>query len=203
MKKYNGFTLIELMIVMAIVGILVAVSLPSMRTYISNSSANRLSSTFLIDIMYARNHAIGNDVAVIMEPLGADPDPDNADFADTGASTFTPNATGVNWALGWRIFEVDGDANTANDIVIRTQGSFGPEAHISSGPGGHITTGPVNVLDRDTPIGFNADGRAMRSGVVSIATFGCAGDNARVIQINQIGQVLGNDIICPLVFTNQ
>lgn len=202
MKRYNGFTLVELMIVMAIVGVLVAVAAPGMRAYISNSASNKLSNAILIDIMYARNHAISNDVGVIMEPLGADPDPDNADWADTGPSTFTPNSAGVNWALGWRIVEDDGDANSANDIIIRNQGSFGPQAHISSGPGVHIAAGPVDVLDRNRPIAFNPDGTAVNSGVLSIAAFGCAGENARTIQINHIGQVIGNDRECPIAFTN-
>lgn len=202
MKKNYGFTLVELIIVLAIAGLLFSIAMPSMRTYISNSSANQLSNTLLIDIMFARNHAISNDITVVMEPLGSDPDPTVADGADTGASTFTPNSAGVNWALGWRIVEVDGDANAFNDVVIRNQGSFGPQAHISSGPGAHILTGPNNLLDRDNPITFNPDGTSARSGVLSIATFGCAGDNARTLQINNIGQVIGIDKECPLAFTN-
>jgi prepilin-type N-terminal cleavage/methylation domain-containing protein len=202
MKKNNGFTLVELMIVLAIVGILVTLVLPGMRTYLSNSASGALSNTLYIDIMYARNHAITKEIAVIMVPLGIDPNPDNADAADTGASTFTPNSAGVNWGLGWRIVEVDGDAIASNNRIIRNQGSFGPGAHISSGPGAHFNVGPEDVLDRANPIGFNADGTSMGPGALTVATFGCAGDNARLIQINQIGQVIGNNIDCPVAFTN-
>ena len=153
--------------------------------------------------MFARNHAISNDIAVAMIPLGSDPNPATPDAADTGVSLFTPNSAGVNWAWGWRIVEIDGDANALNDIVIRTQGNFGPDAHISSGPGAHIINGgPINTFDRANPIGFNPDGTSMRQGVLSIAAFGCAGNNARILQINNIGQVIGNDIQCPPAFTN-
>ena len=199
MKKYNGFTLVELIIVLAIAGILIMVATPNIRAYVSNSTSKSLSNTLYIDITYARNHAITKEVAVIMQPLGTDSD--TADDADSGASLFSPNSTGVNWGLGWRIIEVDGDAITSNDIIIRSQGSFGPRAHISSGPGDHISTGTEGVLDRDNPIGFNADGTSMRSGVLSVASFGCTSNNARVIQINQIGQVIGNNIDCPIAFT--
>ncbi len=202
MKKHNGFTLIELMIVLAIAAILLTAAAPGMRSFLSNSLSNKLSNAIYIDIMYARNHAITNEVAVIMQPIGTDTNPDNPDAADTGASTFTPNSAGVNWGLGWRMIEVDGDALTANDIIIRNLGSFGPDAHISSGPGAHIIAGPNTVLDRANPIGFNPDGTSMRPGVLTIATFGCAGENARIIQINQIGQVIGNNILCPDAFTN-
>jgi type IV fimbrial biogenesis protein FimT len=202
MKQYNGFTLVELMIVMAIAGILFAVAAPGMRAYISNSSSNSLSSTVLIDIMYARNHAISNSVIVKMIPHGNDPAA--IDPADSLASLFNPNADGVNWGLGWTIF-VDNNNNDIPDLgelVLRNHSSFGPGAHISSGPGGHIGAPPQGVFDRITPIGFNPSGTSIRAGVLTIATFGCAGDNARTIQINQIGQVIGNNVDCPIAFTN-
>jgi type IV fimbrial biogenesis protein FimT len=195
MKKYDGFTLVELMIVMAIAAILMAVAAPGMRAYISNSSANSLSSTLLIDIMYARNHAISNEVVVKMIPFGNDPSAN--DDADSAASLFEPNADGVNWGLGWVIFvDTDNDdIQDAGELVLRNHASFGPGAHISSGPAGE-------VLDRVNPIGFNPNGTAINVGTLTIATFGCAGDNARTIQINQIGQVIGTNTDCPQAFTD-
>jgi type IV fimbrial biogenesis protein FimT len=182
------------MIVLAIVGILATVAAPSMGVYVSNSSSNSLSSTVLIDIMYARNHAISKEVIVKMIPIGT---------ANSGISSFTPNSTGVNWGQGWSIFEDDNDDDIidADENIIRTHTSFGVRAHISSGP-------DAELLDVNNPIGFNKSGFAHGQGVntgrgtLTIATFGCAGLNARTIRINQIGQVVGNDVQCPNDFTN-
>ncbi len=203
MKKYNGFTLVELSVVVAIVGILAWAVAPNMRSFIANSASNSLSSTLLIDIMYARNHAISNEVIVKMIPIGTDPTID--DSSDTGLSAFAPNATGVNWGLGWVVFEDinDNDDVDAGERIIRNHISFGPDAHISSAPS------LADLLDINRPIGFNALGLAYGqgantgTGILTIATLGCAGPNARTIQINQIGQVIGNDIDCPSTFSNQ
>jgi type IV fimbrial biogenesis protein FimT len=200
MKKTNGFTLIELMIVLSIVGILIAAGMPGMRTYISNSASNSMGNALYIDIMYARNHAVSNIVIVKMLPLGTIPALKNR----TGASTYTPGSTGVNWGLGWITF-VDANNNNALDakeFILRQQNSFGPDAHISSGPGAHITSQPQGVFDTARPIGFDSLGVPVNTGVLSIATNGCAGPNARYIQINQIGQVIVRNVDCPQAFTN-
>lgn len=203
MKKHNGFTLIELIIVMAIAGILLAAVAPSMRAFIANSASKSLSNTLLIDIMYARNYAITNSVIVKMLPIGENPAA--ADGFDSLASLFVPDAEGVNWGLGYLIF-VDNNNNDVYDapeFILRNYASFGPDTQVSSGPGAHIANGPNNLLDRTLPIGFNPSGTAIRPGVLSIATFGCAGDNASTIQINNIGQVVVTSIDCPITFTNQ
>jgi len=76
MKKEKAFTLVELMTVVAIVGIIMVTAVPYMRSFSSNSLSSSISNRLLIDIMYTRNEAVTRGVNVQMIPL------DNLNFGN-------------------------------------------------------------------------------------------------------------------------
>ena len=68
----RGFTLLELMVTLAIVAILATISVPSMRDSIQNSKAERATGLFELDLQFARSNAISRGEVVIISPLNND-----------------------------------------------------------------------------------------------------------------------------------
>jgi type IV fimbrial biogenesis protein FimT len=108
--RSRGFTLLEMVSVMGIVGILMAIAIPSFK-YVT--SANRVAAEgngLLGDLQYARAEAIkeGQSVSVCVTQ-------DNATCANSNS-----------WNTGWLIFsDVNGDgAINGADIALRKSPAF-------------------------------------------------------------------------------
>lgn len=156
-NQQRGFTLVELMIVVAVVAVMSIVAVPSLASFVNQTRLNSLKGLLINDINTARSEAIKSNARVAICAA-------NAAATDCAASS--------NWALnGWLICVVSGagcDA-TASAVVIRAKASNGVV----------ITAGSTNaVIFRPTgsPVTaetFNLSGKTgAQSGVVSLATTG-------------------------------
>lgn len=117
MLKMRGFTLIEVLVVVAILAILATLAAPSFRATIIQSSVSSAVNTFMADARYARSEAVRRGDSVIMcrsdSPEAASP------VCDTDSG---PGGNG--WVSGWIIFEDrDRSANrNTGDQLLRVQG---------------------------------------------------------------------------------
>jgi type IV fimbrial biogenesis protein FimT len=111
MKRYSGFTLIELMAVISIVAIMMAIGMPAYR-YVtaSNRMAGEVNG-LLGDMQLARAEAIKQGFPVTV-------------CHSSDGTTCTPTVT--TWDGGWIVFT---DANHSrsvdgNDVILRVQRPF-------------------------------------------------------------------------------
>jgi type IV fimbrial biogenesis protein FimT len=103
--RSGGFTLPELMIALAVVGILVAAGLPSLTNLVRDQRIKTATSDVFVSLIYARSEAIKRNDRVVVCAAN---------------STIDGCANSSNWAAGWIVF-LDTDANgfpsTASDIL--------------------------------------------------------------------------------------
>lgn len=113
----GGFTLIEVIIVIAIAAILVAVGVPSMREMIANQKVRGSANDLLFDLSFARAEAIKRNANVVLVP------------------------TGAAWAGGWSV--QFGGTKIREQPAINGVAS-GAAANLTFGPDGRPTATPAN-----------------------------------------------------------
>lgn len=120
-RKNKGLSLIELLITVSVMGILIAVSMPSFRDTLESMNANTQMKTLLSTLNLARAEAIkrGRNVSICASDDGADCDADS-------------------WSDGWMVFvdangDADGDSGSvdAGDEIIRVFESIGANSTLT------------------------------------------------------------------------
>lgn len=131
LPKLRGFTLVELMVTIAIVAILAMVAVPSFQGAMLSSKLNTLANNFVASAQLARSEAIKRNATVTL-----------------CASTDSASCSG-SWNNGWLVFH-DANDNDAVDAseVIYTQVPF---------PDGFVLIGNVTSIDfKPTGVGATA-----------------------------------------------
>ncbi|MGH8755835.1 MAG: pilus assembly FimT family protein, partial [Burkholderiales bacterium] len=95
-KSLAGFTLIELMIVIAVVGVLLTLGLPEAATWIQNTKIRAKSESISNGLQLARAEAVRRNTRIQFMLTNSTP---NAATLPALAAGNTGSTTGVNWAV--------------------------------------------------------------------------------------------------------
>lgn len=122
----RGFTLVELVIALAVVAIVATIAVPSMRTFIQNTRILTETNNLITDIAFARSEAVKrvNNVGICASSGGT--------ACDAAAA----------WQNG-RIVFIDANGNgvwDAGEQIIRVRGAF-PSADMTMSANGGPTVG--------------------------------------------------------------
>lgn len=174
-KKIKGFTVIELMIVVGVVGILLAVGLPGLQDTISRIGTNAQAKTLISSLSFARSEAVkrGAVVSICSSSSGTD-------------------CVANTWADGWIVFvDNNGDANgaagsvDAGDEVLRVYQDLG----------GNTLTFTANLQQYD-PQGF---GTNAASQTFLLCPEDGNSENAQSIEVSITGRGrrIHEGLVCP------
>ncbi|WP_425195924.1 GspH/FimT family pseudopilin [Polaromonas sp.] len=116
-RSSSGFTIIELMVAIVVLGVILAFGLPNLREFLVRNQVGTITSEFASDIARARVEAISrnNCVTICMSS--------NTANALTGG-TPTCAGAGTNWQAGWIVFSnpscspTQDDPTTVNSTLI-------------------------------------------------------------------------------------
>lgn len=108
--RSRGFTLTELMIVLAVAAVLVAAALPSYNDFVRNQRVKTASFDVFSSLIYARSEAVTRN----------------------GSVTVTPTAG--NWASGWTITESGGTVLRSQEALASIT-ITGPASVVYTGTG--------------------------------------------------------------------
>ncbi|WP_167772924.1 GspH/FimT family pseudopilin [Ramlibacter humi] len=104
-RATRGFTIIELMTVMAIIAVVATVGLPSFQRMIQGAAVSGAVNSFLSDMRYARSEAMRRGGRVVLC---------RSSNAEAASPTCDNSSAPAGWATGWVVF-VDLDGNGVLD----------------------------------------------------------------------------------------
>ena len=119
MEKMRGFTLVELLVTLAVAAILLTVAVPSFRDFVKTNRLRSVANDFITAVNMARNAAISRG--------------QNATLC---ASSNQSTCNSTDWADGWLVWvDANGNGTLDSEEQVVTQSSLGNGITLASTSG--------------------------------------------------------------------
>jgi len=173
-KTQHGFSLTELMVALAIIGILLGIATPSYRQFSGNSRTVATTNSLVGALAVARSEALRRATPVTI-----------------CASSDQLSCNTTDWSTGWIVFTDGGVAGNVdpNDRIIQAWPA----------PGGNSKVG---LIYPNAPFGwlqYTARGMTNLAGVATFTAYvqGCKGNNQSQVVVTVMGSPQTTKIACP------
>ena len=178
LNKTKGFTLVELLITLAIIGLISGIALPQFNNMIKNNTLVTNTNVFVALLNYARTEAVTRESNIVL-------------CATNDSTVAIPNCNSNNWESGWVLFSDIGNTPNNfdnNDILLKRSPSTATGITIRS------TFANVGSLT------FAKNGFASSAGTISFCDDRPLKDS-RAITVSRVGRVSslgkGSATVCP------
>ena len=170
-SKISGFTLIELMLTLAIAAILITLAIPNFRDTMQNNRAYTQSNSLLTALNITRSEATKKRMDVFI-------------CSSTVATTCTTEANccngGADWSTGWVVVD-------DNDNIIQRWESLDGEPTLA---------GPDHS-DGDNKMFYAATGRSSMAPTFNCIYDRCTGNNNYSVVVSASGRPSVSKAACP------
>ena len=184
--RRTGFTLIEMMIAVAVIAILIRIVAPTLRDVVLNARMAAQASTLMVDLATARSEAVHRTTRVALCT------------SSTGVA-----CTNTSWDQGWLLFvdkDLDGKVSAGEQVL-----KVSPALHVgntlivsgdAAAPGGgrYVPYRPSGAVfpDAASPVTFQMCDERTKANVGDSA----AQDKGRLITISNAGRPVVSRITC-------
>lgn len=163
MKTFSGFTLIELMVTLAVFGILVLAAIPAFNGYVTSNRMTTETNTFVSAVNYAHDEAIKRRTTVSMCR------------SSDGIACATAAGT---WSTGWIVFvNLNNDSPAqidAGETILQVSGSLTNTLQASAAMTNFIT--------------FDARGYSNAQGQFVLCDVDATTGTAKTLSVNRLGR---------------
>jgi type IV fimbrial biogenesis protein FimT len=168
-RRHTGFTLLELMASITVLGILLALAVPTFTQTIRNNQLTAQNNEFVGALNYARSEAIKR----------------SADVSLCSTTDGTTCAASLNWATGVVVFldvNANGSLDAATDTVLQAYPATVNSITLTSTTGNYVR--------------YTSTGMSSGSETFTLQRTGCTQDNARRITVSLTGRITTTRIVC-------
>ena len=170
-RSASGFTMVELLVVLAIIGVLMALATPSMSRFVAEWRVKDAANALIGQLRLARIEAIRTSRPVVLCPANS-------------AGTACDN-TAQEWKGGWLLFvdsNNDGAYTTAGgDTLIKQQGALSGLDTLLRNSTGSVIFWPSGIMKLSAGASKFSIGSSLQdSGQSVVKNYYCVGSTGRV-----------------------